>query len=135
MPPGSARPRTAPRSGPASSTCARTCSAARSKTCAPLRPELTVVGSANLDLVARSARLPRAGETLTGATFARHPGGKGANQAVAAARLGAQVRFVGGVGDDDFAEPALAGLREAEVGAETARGAATGLALILADAG
>jgi len=98
-----------------------------------LPPELTVVGSANLDLVARSARLPRAGETLTGATFARHPGGKGANQAVAAARLGAQVRFVGGVGDDDFAEPALAGLREAEVELELSRSGATGVALILVD--
>ena len=96
-------------------------------------PELTVVGSANLDLVARCERLPRAGETLTDATFERHPGGKGANQAVAAARLGAQVRFVGAVGDDDFAEPALAGLREAGVELQLARGGATGIALILVD--
>ena len=78
-------------------------------------PELTVVGSVNLDLVARSERLPRAGETLTDATFARYPGGKGANQAVAAARLGASVSFVGAVGEDAFAEEALAGLREAGV--------------------
>jgi ribokinase len=98
-----------------------------------LPPELTVVGSANLDLVARSARLPRAGETLTDATFERHPGGKGANQAVAAARLGATVRYVGAVGDDDFAEPALAGLREAGVELELSRGSATGVALILVD--
>ncbi len=96
-------------------------------------PALTVVGSANLDLVARSARLPRAGETLTDATFERHPGGKGANQAVAAARLGAQVRFVGAVGDDDCAEPALAGLRDAGVELELSRGSATGVALILVD--
>jgi ribokinase len=92
-----------------------------------------VVGSANLDLVARSARLPRAGETLTDATFERHPGGKGANQAVAAARLGATVRFLGAVGDDDFAEPALAGLREAAVELELSRGSATGVAVILVD--
>ena len=52
---------------------------------------LTVVGSVNLDLVARTERLPRPGETVTGATFAQIPGGKGANQAVAAARLGATV--------------------------------------------
>lgn len=96
-------------------------------------PALTVVGSANLDLVARCERLPRAGETLTDADFARYPGGKGANQAVAAARLGARVRFVGAVGDDDFAEPALAGLREAGVETELARGSATGVALILVD--
>jgi ribokinase len=53
----------------------------------------------NLDLVARSERLPRVGETLTEATFSRYPGGKGANQAVAAARHGASVRFVGAVGE------------------------------------
>ena len=52
-------------------------------------PKIAVVGSVNLDLVVRCERLPRPGETLSGATFARYPGGKGANQAVAAARLGA----------------------------------------------
>jgi ribokinase len=98
-----------------------------------LPPSLTVVGSVNLDLVARSERLPRAGETLTDATFERHPGGKGANQAVAAARLGAQVHFVGAVGEDDFAEPALAGLRDAGVELELAQGSTTGVALILVD--
>ena len=55
-------------------------------------PIVAVVGSVNLDLVARCARLPRPGETLTDATFERVPGGKGANQALAAARLGAQGR-------------------------------------------
>jgi ribokinase len=68
-----------------------------------LRPSLVVVGSVNLDLVARCERLPRPGETLTNATFDRYPGGKGANQAVGAARLGAEVTFVGSVGSDDFA--------------------------------
>ena len=65
------------------------------------------------------------GETLTDATFARYPGGKGANQAVAAARLGARVRFVGAVGEDAFADEALAGMREAgvelELGARATR--------------
>jgi len=68
----------------------------------PDAPRITVVGSANTDLVARCERLPRPGETLTDAVFERHPGGKGANQAVAAARLGAEVRFVGRVGRDDL---------------------------------
>ena len=74
------------------------------------------------------------GETLTDATFARYPGGKGANQAVAAARLGASVRFVGAVGADDFAGEALAGMREAGVGLELGQGDATGVAVILVDA-
>ena len=65
-------------------------------------PRIAVVGSANIDYVARCARLPRPGETLTDAQFTRAPGGKGANQAVAAARLGASVRFVGRIGSDDF---------------------------------
>jgi ribokinase len=98
-----------------------------------LRPELTVVGSVNLDLVARCERLPRAGETVTDASFARHPGGKGANQAVAAARLGAAVAFAGRVGEDELAEEALAGLREAGVELSLGRGGATGVALILVD--
>ena len=65
-------------------------------------PRITVVGSANVDLVARCERLPRPGETVTDARFARVAGGKGANQAVAAARLGARVRFVGRIGHDDL---------------------------------
>ena len=97
-------------------------------------PELTVVGSVNLDLVARSERLPRVGETLTDATFARYPGGKGANQAVAAARLGARVSFVGAVGEDAFAEEALAGLQEAGVDFQLALRDSTGVAVILVDA-
>lgn len=65
-------------------------------------PRITVVGSANIDHVARCKRLPRPGETVTDAEFQRVPGGKGANQAVAAARLGARVKFVGRVGQDDL---------------------------------
>jgi ribokinase len=100
-----------------------------------LPPELTVVGSINLDLVATCARLPRPGETVTDADFARHPGGKGANQAVGAARLGASVRMVGSVGKDELAGEALAGLQEAGVSLEVRQaGSPTGVALILVDA-
>ena len=63
---------------------------------------ITVVGSANMDLTFRADRLPRAGETVFGTAFYQGFGGKGANQAVAAARLGATVSFVGKVGDDDY---------------------------------
>src|SRR5215475_6120489 len=94
---------------------------------------LTVVGSINLDLVARVERLPRAGETIAGADFQRFPGGKGANQAVAAARLGARVKLVGAVGDDVLADEALVGLRAADVTLELAHAGDTGLALILVD--
>jgi ribokinase len=98
-------------------------------------PRLTVVGSINLDLVARAERLPRAGETVTGAGFSRVPGGKGANQAVAAARLGAEVALVACVGRDELAEAALAGLRAAGVEERLlAKDAPTGIALITVDA-
>jgi ribokinase len=66
-----------------------------------------VVGSANIDLVARCERLPRAGETVSDALLERFPGGKGANQAIAAARLGARVRFIGRIGADDLVLRAL----------------------------
>lgn len=65
---------------------------------------IVVVGSANLDLVFRARKLPRPGETVIGATFATHPGGKGANQAVAVGRLGGRVAFVGCVGADASGE-------------------------------
>ena len=96
---------------------------------------LTVVGSINLDLVARAERLPRPGETITGATFSRIPGGKGANQAVAAARLGADVELIACVGDDEHAELALAGLKEAGVGLDRLKRVqgATGVALVTVD--
>ena len=93
--------------------------------------ELTVVGSINLDLVAQVHRLPRPGETLAAAAFDRFPGGKGANQAVAAARLGATVRLIGAVGDDAEADEALTNLREAGVELDLERLGSTGLALIL----
>jgi ribokinase len=97
-------------------------------------PRLTVVGSINLDLVAQAERLPRAGETVSGASFSRVPGGKGANQAVAAARLGAEVRMVGAVGKDELGDAALGGLREAGVEEGwLAKDAPTGIALITVD--
>src|SRR6266511_2200916 len=93
---------------------------------------VSVVGSINLDLVAKVERLPRPGETLSGATLDRIPGGKGANQAVAAARLGARVRMVGCVGGDANAAEALAGLREAGVELAVREvDSPTGIAIIL----
>ena len=101
------------------------------------RPAITVVGSLNLDLVAFCERLPRPGETLTDAELERVPGGKGANQAVAAARLGADVRFIGCAGEDEFAGLALAGLEEAgvDLGGLRVVDEPTGVALVLVDAG
>jgi ribokinase len=96
-------------------------------------PRVVVVGSVNLDLVARVERLPRAGETVTGAEFARVKGGKGANQAVACARLGAETTLVCAVGRDPFAEEALPVEERLTVAAERVD-APTGVALILVDA-
>lgn len=67
------------------------------------RPRITVLGSTNMDLVTRTPRLPVPGETLLGTSFTATPGGKGANKAIAAARAGADVEFIGAVGDDTFA--------------------------------
>jgi ribokinase len=96
---------------------------------------VTVVGSLNMDLVARAPRLPHPGETLAGRTFAQVAGGKGGNQAVAAARLGAQVSMLGCVGADGNGAQLRAGL-EAEgidcAALETGE-AATGVALIIVD--
>jgi ribokinase len=95
---------------------------------------VTVVGSVNLDLVATAPRLPVPGETVTDATFSTHPGGKGANQALAARRLGAEVRFIGCVGSDSEATQATRLLREAGVdmtGCRAVDGHATGVALIV----
>ncbi|MET0917774.1 MAG: PfkB family carbohydrate kinase [Burkholderiales bacterium] len=97
---------------------------------------IVVVGSINLDLVARVARLPRAGETLAGTVFASCPGGKGANQALAARRAGAAVALFGAVGNDAFAAPALELLRADGVDLTGVRSVATptGVALIHVDA-
>jgi ribokinase len=96
---------------------------------------ITVIGSINLDLIANVTRLPAAGETVPGDDFRTAPGGKGANQALAAARAGGQVRMIGAVGKDAFAAEALACLKQGRVDlsgvGETH--AATGTALILVD--
>ena len=94
---------------------------------------IVVVGSVNLDVVATVDRLPVPGETVTGAELNRFPGGKGANQALAAQRLGADVRLVACVGDDAAADEALVLLRDGGVDLSDCRvveGAPTGTALI-----
>jgi ribokinase len=96
-------------------------------------PRIAVVGSVNLDLVATAEHLPAPGETVTGASFARHPGGKGANQALAARRLGASVSLVACVGRDAAADEALALLRADGVDLScclVTNAAPTGVALI-----
>lgn len=94
---------------------------------------IIVVGSINLDLVGAVGRLPTPGETVPGDNFVTAPGGKGANQALAARRAGLDVRMIGAVGDDAFAQEALELLNEAGVDLSGVRraGAATGVALIL----
>jgi len=94
------------------------------------------VGSINVDLTVQCDRLPREGETITGGTFRRAEGGKGANQAVAAARLGAEVRMIGCVGDDEYGRESVAQLERAGVdtsGVVECHGA-TGVALIVVGA-
>ncbi|MCL5676859.1 MAG: ribokinase [Firmicutes bacterium] len=98
--------------------------------------EIVVLGSLNIDLVARVPRFPAAGETLTGSDFKTVPGGKGANQAVAAARLGASAAMVGRIGDDVFGGALIEGMRKDGVDADhvlVTPGAPTGTALITVD--
>jgi ribokinase len=97
---------------------------------------IVVLGSVNADLVLRCARLPRPGETVHGEDFQTVPGGKGANQAVAAARLGGRVEFIGCIGDDAFGATARATLEREGVGTaglRTHAGAPTGVAMILVE--
>jgi ribokinase len=99
---------------------------------APVR--IVVVGSSNTDLVINTARLPAPGETVAGGPLLRYGGGKGANQAVAAARAGARVTFVGARGDDDFGTAAAAALRRERIDLAhftVRRGAGSGVALII----
>ena len=96
-----------------------------------------VVGSINVDLVCQAGSFPRPGETLTGSDFAIHSGGKGANQAVAAARCGVPTAMVGRVGDDSFGREQRAHLEAARVSVEHVRetaGVSTGVALIVVSA-
>ena len=99
---------------------------------------IVVVGSLNMDLVVRTQRLPIPGETIIGSDFRTFPGGKGANQAVAAARLGGAVKMIGRVGGDDFGRALLKAV--AQDGVDTSQiltdpEAASGVALITVEAG
>src|SRR5579859_954553 len=100
-------------------------------------PPIVVVGSINLDLVCTGKRIPAPGETLTGERFQTFHGGKGANQAVAVARLGHPVSMIGKVGEDDFGIRLRRGLSEAGAGVKgvsVAKGESSGVALISVDA-
>ena len=99
-------------------------------------PEIVVIGSANVDLVTRVERLPAPGETVLASGYAEHPGGKGANQAIAAARLGRAVSFVGVVGEDGHAGFLTQALTAAGVDVAHLRrlpGVPTGRALVIVD--
>jgi ribokinase len=97
---------------------------------------ILVVGSINMDLVIRARRMPAPGETVIGHDFITSPGGKGANQAVAAARLGASCAMIGRVGADAFGERLVAGLKTEGIdcaGVEASEGVSTGVAIIVVD--
>lgn len=101
-----------------------------------MNPGIVVVGSLNMDLVISAPRLPKVGETILGGRFDTFPGGKGANQAVAAARMGGRVCMVGRVGDDDFGSALLNTIQADGIDAGHVRHdpqAATGVALITVD--
>ena len=100
------------------------------------KPKIVIVGSSNMDLVVKSPRLPAKGETILGGDFIMTPGGKGANQAVAAARLGADVYFLAKLGDDIFGRQSLSNFQKAGIHTEyvyQAKDAPSGVALITVD--
>ncbi len=97
---------------------------------------ITVIGSSNMDLVVRSEQIPKIGETVLGKEFFMVPGGKGANQAVAAARLGAQVHFCTCIGDDIFGKEIIKNLKEANINTQflnIRKDIPTGVAVIMVD--
>ena len=99
---------------------------------------ITVVGSINIDLVTRVAQLPREGETISGESFTSIPGGKGANQAVCAARLGGDVQMIGRLGEDVFAEQLRAELERSGVdtrGVRNVAGSSGSAVIMVSDAG
>ncbi len=101
-----------------------------------MKPRFCSIGSINMDLVVQVDRFPSPGETLTGKTFNTFPGGKGANQAVALARLGADVRMAGKVGDDSFGEEYIEHFTAAGVdiaAVQMVSGCSTGVAVIEVD--
>jgi ribokinase len=102
-----------------------------------MKARIVVVGSVNMDLVIRAAHLPAPGETIAGSGFRTLPGGKGANQAVAAARMGADVHFIGCIGGDDFGLRLRNGLAAEGIGLERLsmrEDESTGVAMITLDA-
>ena len=104
----------------------------------PLGSMVVVVGSVNVDMAVRVAELPAPGETVTGGEYWRAPGGKGGNQAVAAARIGGDVSLLAAVGDDDLGAGAIEDLRAEGVDVGVMRrveGVPTGVALIMVDSG
>src|SRR5437868_1159929 len=99
-------------------------------------PSIVVIGSVNADMVVKNQRLPAPGETITGGRFMLVPGGKGANQAVAAARLGAKVILVAKIGRDQFGDHAIANFHQEGILTDwvfRVANNATGVALILVD--
>jgi len=101
-----------------------------------MQAKLVVVGSLNMDLVVNVAHLPKTGETILGGKFASIPGGKGANQAVAAARMGAQVTMIGRVGQDGFGTELRAGAARDGIDTQyitVTENEASGIALITVD--
>ncbi|HXT42231.1 MAG TPA: ribokinase [Candidatus Angelobacter sp.] len=102
-----------------------------------MKPHVVVIGSANTDLVVRVPKLPSPGETVTGRQFQIVAGGKGANQAVAAARAGARVAFIGSLGPDNFGKAILRGLRREGIDTRyvvRSEDSPSGVALIMVDA-
>ncbi|RMQ43166.1 Phosphofructokinase [Pseudomonas cichorii] len=101
-----------------------------------MHAKIVIVGSLNMDLVIRAQRLPRPGETLSGKTFVTVPGGKGANQAVAAARLGGDVAMIGCVGEDAYGEQLRGALLAEQIDCRavtSVSGVSTGIASIVVD--
>lgn len=95
--------------------------------------KILVVGSSNTDLIIKVKKIPRPGETLLGGQFQTFPGGKGANQAVAAARAGGEVVFIAAVGDDSYGELAIKGYKEDQINTESikiCKGVPSGIAMI-----
>jgi len=100
------------------------------------KPRIIVVGSSNMDLVVKSQRIPAVGETILGGDFIMAPGGKGANQAVAAAKLGAEVFFIAKLGDDIFGSQSLSNFKKEGVNTKyvlQTKEAPSGVALIMVD--
>ena len=102
-----------------------------------MKQKVLVIGSSNTDMVVKTEHFPKPGETVLGGTFLMNPGGKGANQAVAAARLGADVRFVARTGNDIFGKQAVEGFKNEGIDTRfitESRDLASGVALITVNA-